>query len=217
MINSILPNDLWDTLAPLLSPERKQKFEIACTQKTNFLRLVLQDVHHPHNIAACLRSAEAFGIQHVDIVHLKKNLLRSKVSKGTAKWLQIQVHKDLNSVVASLKGQGFKIAAALPDTKALALSELPLHEPLALVFGNEHEGMDKSWLQHLDYTFTIPMCGLVQSLNISVSAAISLYQLREKLSKQKNLSLEEQRALLNHYARKIWPKTFEKLYTTLKG
>jgi tRNA (guanosine-2'-O-)-methyltransferase len=150
-------------------------------QRTRHLRLVLQDVFDPHNVGACLRSAEAFGILCCDQVNLYQKFGKiSTVSRGADQWLEIRRFTDLDLYVKGLKEQGFKVAAAYPAGTALALEELPLHEPLAVVFGNEREGLHKAWQDHVDYRFTIPMYGMVESFNVSVSVALTLHSLSQR-------------------------------------
>ncbi|MCX6123857.1 MAG: hypothetical protein NTV34_03800 [Proteobacteria bacterium] len=96
------------------------------------------------------------------------------------------------------------MAAAFPYGDAVALDDLPVDKPIALVFGNEHEGLHPTWREHSDVRFTIPMAGIVESLNISVCAAISLYAVTQKARKtlppeQYFLSPADQRGLLNRW------------------
>lgn len=146
-------------------------------ERTRRVRLVIQDVHQPHNVSACLRSADAFGVQDVDIVTLRQPFKPSTVSKGVVSWLTMRRYRDVAACVQALRAQGYVIATGLPRQDARPLTELPLERPIAVVFGNEHAGVDPGWLPEVDFAFTIPMVGMVESLNISVSAAITLHHL----------------------------------------
>ncbi len=174
-------SDLWERYSSQLTAERKRRMELTASLRTNRLRLVLQDVHHPHNVSACLRSAEAFGIQNVHVINRGEPFKASSVAKGVDRWLHINKHTDIESCVHELRKQSFKIASAMPNpTNCTSLYELPLDQPLALVFGNEHEGMSEDFKPHVDYFFTIPMYGMVESMNISVCAAITMHDLRQR-------------------------------------
>lgn len=177
------PLDAWELIAPQLTEARRERFLRVIEGRTNHIRLVIQDVHDPHNISACMRSAEAFGINHVHVVTQNQRYKPSTVARGVGGWINIHHHQGIPHCVENLRSQGYKLAAAVPRPDAHPLMELPVDEPLAVVFGNEHAGVDESWSDLVDYAFTIPMYGFVESLNISVSAAITMQHLVER-SKQ---------------------------------
>jgi tRNA (guanosine-2'-O-)-methyltransferase len=127
-----------------------------------------------------MRSAEAFGILNVDIVNLKEKFKPSTVSKGVEKWLRVRKFNAIASCAADLKSQGYKIVAGLPSQTSKPLYDIAVDRPVAVVFGNEHAGISPEWLPYVDEFFTIPMVGLVESLNISVSAALALHELARK-------------------------------------
>ena len=172
-----VPDDAYALLGPALTPERRARMEAVAAARTRHIRLVVQDVHDPHNIAACLRSADAFGVQHIEVVLLRERFKASGAARGVGHWLSLRRHRDVAACVAQLRADGFRLCAGVPSKQATPLFELPVTQPLAVVFGNEHDGIDEAWLPHIDQTFTIPMVGMVESLNISVSAAITLSHL----------------------------------------
>jgi tRNA (guanosine-2'-O-)-methyltransferase len=200
------PADAWRLLAPRMTERRRQRIGAAAAARTRHVRLVVQDIHHPHNVAACLRSAEAFGVQDVDVVVVREAGFRaSGAARGVAEWLTIRRHPSVAACAAALRRDGYRIACGLPKQDAPALFELPVATKLAVVFGNEHAGVDPDWLPFVDTPFTIPMAGLVESLNISVCAAITLCHLtrasRAALSDEAyRLPPGEQEALLNAWA-----------------
>lgn len=174
------PGQQWRDIQPRLTTERVAKLERAARLRTNHIRLVVQDIHHPHNVSACMRSAEAFGVLGVDVVNIKEKFNPSTVARGVHHWLRIRKFAAADTCIASLKAQGYRIAAGVPYDADYTLPEIPVDRPLAVVFGNEHAGVDQAWLENADVRFTIPMDGLVESLNISVSAAITLFFLTHK-------------------------------------
>jgi tRNA (guanosine-2'-O-)-methyltransferase len=201
---SSLTDDAWDLLAPKLTPERRQRMEEVARHRTDRLRLVLQDIHDPHNISACFRSAEALGIYQIDLVNLYQEFARpSSVARGSAHWLDISKFNDLGDYCEHCRQHGYKIAVGYPGPNHLDLEEIPLDNPVAVVFGNEHRGVADSWLPLADYQFKIPMVGMVESFNISVSAAITMYSLRrrylERLGDEFYVPLTEQKRLLNSW------------------
>jgi len=206
MTTTVELQQAWDELAAKLTPRRKARMEAVAKARTRWLRLVVQDIHHPHNVSACLRSAEAFGIQDVHIVTLRETFRPSEVAQGVSGWLRIHKHDTVEDCVAALVDAGYRIIAGLPPHLAqTTLAKVPVNKPTAIVFGNEHKGIDDSWQRYLNESFTIPMSGMVESLNISVSAAISLYDISsraraEVASKDYFFSDLDQLKLLNNWA-----------------
>ncbi len=197
------PSDAWDLLSPQLTAARSKRMRDVVAQRTNHLRLVIQDIHHPHNVSACLRTADAFGIARIDVVTLHESFKPSTAAKGVDDWLLIKRYKEISSCVSELKSSGFAIAAGYPSPDAVPLSELPVDRPIAIVFGNEHDGVHPEWSNALDYRFTIPMFGMVESLNISVSCAVTLHSLRMRaqasLGSEFLLNESEQKRVLDHW------------------
>ena len=174
------PGDAWELLSPLLTPTRRARLAAVAAARTRHVRLVVQDIHQPHNVSACLRSADAFGVQEVDVVTLRERFKASTVAKGVSHWLTVNRHHDVAACAAALRQGGYRIYAGVPLPGAKPLGELPVDRRIAVVFGNEHDGIDPAWHQHIDQPFTIPMAGMVESLNISVCAAITLQSLTER-------------------------------------
>lgn len=174
------PRDAWSLLAPQLSPNRRERMEAVARERTKHLRLVIQDVHDPHNVAACMRSAEAFGILHCDVINLGEPVRKSSAHRGTSSWLNVKRWKEIEECAVMLKAEGYQIAAGFPEQDCHRLDTLPLDRPIAVLFGNEHDGVSPAWLPHIDIRFTIPMVGMVESLNISVAAALTIYTLRQR-------------------------------------
>lgn len=202
--------DAWELLHTHLSEERQQRMKTVVAHRTEHLRLVMQDVHDPHNVSACMRSAEAFGILHCDVVNIKQSFKKpSTAARGAAGWLSIKKWKSIAECVRELRVEGYKIAAGYPAQDAVSLHAVPVQEKIAVIFGNEHEGVSGEWVPHIDYKFTIPMVGMVESLNISVSAAVTMFELRrrclEKLGEEGfYISPQRQHQLLNEWiCRKI--------------
>jgi tRNA (guanosine-2'-O-)-methyltransferase len=168
------------------APRRNQrsegeKFRKIAALRSDFLHLVLADVNQPHNISACLRSAEAFGVQNVHVLTKGKRFKISGVARGSAKWLDIQRYDSFEKLAQTLKDKNLLLAAAMPSKNSMYLEAVPIDRPLAIVFGNEQKGLDPQWQSIIDIEYTIPMYGFVSSFNISVAAAISLFHLNSRM------------------------------------
>ncbi len=185
--------------------EREKKLEAIVASRLGSIVAVCVNFEDPRNAAAILRTCEALGILEVYIIEEDRPFYPAlKVTQGAEKWLRIKRFRRAEPALAELRARGFRIFAATP-AGSIALEELPLASPLALVFGNEKEGISPEILAQCDGTFRVPMFGLTQSLNVSVAAGISLYFVasarRRTLGRAGDLSPAEQKALLAEYLR----------------
>jgi tRNA (guanosine-2'-O-)-methyltransferase len=166
-----------DTLSPIVTPERLSRIEDVIRSRTDSLVLVLDRIIDPHNSSAVLRSADAFGVQTVHVIVGERGFRASRgVSKGTHRWLDVIRYEDAEACARRLKKDGYAIyiAAMDADTQPEDLHDAPR---LAVVFGNEHRGVSPELTSLADGTFSIPMRGFVESLNVSVAAAIAMQTL----------------------------------------
>lgn len=166
-----------DTLSPIVTPERLSRIEDVIRSRTDSLVLVLDRIIDPHNSSAVLRSADAFGVQTVHVIVGERGFRASRgVSKGTHRWLDVIRYEDAEACARRLKKDGYAIyiAAMDADTRPEDLHDTPR---LAVVFGNEHRGVSPELRNLADGTFSIPMRGFVESLNVSVAAAIAMQTL----------------------------------------
>jgi tRNA (guanosine-2'-O-)-methyltransferase len=166
------PTSICAALAPLLLDERRTRIDAAVAARLGGLRVVIENLHDPHNGAAVLRSAEAFGIQRVDVIESHKPFRYSPtVTQGCEKWLDVVRHRSLEAAVAVLRRDGFVIYAAVPGVEA-SVDDLNFSRPAAVMVGNEHEGLTGAAIDAADKCFSIPMAGMTASLNLSVATAL---------------------------------------------
>jgi tRNA (guanosine-2'-O-)-methyltransferase len=159
-------------LAPLLLEERRARIDAAVAARLGGVRVVIENLHDPHNGAAVLRSAEAFGVQRVDVIEsLEPFRFSPTVTQGCEKWLDVVRHPTLDAAVAALRRDGFVIYAAVPGAEA-SVEDLDFSRPAAVMVGNEHEGLTGAAIDAADRTFGIPMAGMTASLNLSVATAL---------------------------------------------
>jgi len=192
---------LLDYLSGFITDNKRNKFDKIIKFRTRFLTVVLEDIYQPHNASAVLRTCDCFGIQDVHIIENKNKYdVNPDVALGSSKWLTMIKHNESeeNTIETfnKLRSQGYKIVATSPHKDEFMLDELPLDQKTALVFGTELEGLSDLALENADYFVKIPMYGFTESFNISVSAAISLYSLTEKLrNSDVNWQLQEDEIL----------------------
>jgi len=180
--------DLTHFLYILFMPtkERIEKVRKVLSLRQPDLRVVLEKVKNTHNASAVVRTCDAAGVLFLDIISSGEDpfLLNEAISTRAEKWIQFQFYPSTTDCLTRLKKQGFKIAGTSLGEDSIPYTGLDYTQPLALVFGNESDGISKEALSFADYKIKIPMIGMVQSLNLSVSVGIILYEaMRQRLEK----------------------------------
>ncbi|OGD27450.1 MAG: hypothetical protein A2028_00235 [Candidatus Aminicenantes bacterium RBG_19FT_COMBO_59_29] len=142
------------------------------------LRVVLEGVAIAHNASAVIRTCDAAGILHLDLVSPNPDLLgiNKAISTRAEKWVDVHIHESIKTCLLSLREKGFKVAVTHLDKDAISYTDLDYTQPLAVVFGSESEGVSRETLELADLKVQIPMLGMVQSLNLSVSVGVILYE-----------------------------------------
>jgi len=154
---------------------RVERLKEAVARRTRTLTVVLDGVHDPHNLSAVVRTCEGFGLLQMHVVETHAPFQVShKICQGTEKWVDIHCHATPQACLRELTARGFDIWHADPVPGSRPVKELPWERPLALVFGNEHEGASSAIVQASLGSFHIPMYGFAQSFNVSVAAGITL-------------------------------------------
>ena len=163
----------------LLTPERQARIRSVIDARLSSVTVVLDRLVDPHNTAAILRTSEGLGLCAVHVIAHEDGddgSAHRRVTQDAAKWLDVESHASGARCAAALAGRGFEVWAAHLDSKARLFTELPADRPVALLFGNEHEGPRQETLAACAGTVRIPMAGFTQSFNVSVAAAIALSQ-----------------------------------------
>lgn len=148
------------------------------------LTVVLENIHDPHNVSAILRSCDAVGVRKVKLLYTAESFpkIGKKSSASAYKWVQRVQFKSVEQCYSLLREEGFLIAASVVSDESTSLYELDLTRKTVLVFGNEHRGVSTEASAAADVRFQIPMFGMVQSLNVSVACAITLFEaLRQRI------------------------------------
>ena len=165
---------LIDTFEPMVTDARRARLLDVLGGRLTAVTVVLDAPHDPHNGSAVLRTCEALGIQHVHVIPRVEEFLASRfVSKGSEQWLDITRHRNASSALQALKAHDYVLIGSHPQGELLpsALREIPR---VAVVLGNEHAGISQELERAMDARVRVPMRGFVESLNVSVSAAILL-------------------------------------------
>lgn len=174
-------------LENFVTPERQARIDAVLTQRTRYLTVIVEDLHDAHNASAILRTCEALGIQDVHVVENFNTFKpRRGAASGSDKWLTLHRYNqssvdNTQACLARLRSQGYRLVATTPHAKALPPEAVPLDQKLAILVGSERYGVSQIGLQTADLRLQIPMAGFIESLNVSVSAALCLYALTRRL------------------------------------
>jgi tRNA (guanosine-2'-O-)-methyltransferase len=210
---------LLERLAGRLTAHRRARIEAVLARRTRWVTLALEDIYQPHNAAAVLRSCDGFGVQDVHIIeNFNPFALRSRksnVSMGTEHWLTLhrsaapkneapdagEAQPATAAALAALRARGYRLAALTLRGSPVELAEVPLDRPLALLIGTELTGLSPTAHALAEVQVRLPMEGFAQSFNLSVCAAVCLYELTRRLRAPRTgiawaLPSEEKRALL---------------------
>ena len=168
--------------------KRIEKIKWVLSKRQPSLRVVLENIHDPHNVSAIFRTCDAAGIPKVSLVYNVEKFpkIGKKSSASAYKWIEREKFKTVEECYNQLKKEKFVIYASSLNGDSKSLYDLDFTKKSAIVLGNEHRGLSKEAEELADERFYIPMFGMVQSLNVSVSAAISIY---EAVRQRKNIGL----------------------------
>ncbi len=190
-----------------LTEKRLAKIEKVIRQRQHSLRVVMENIHDPHNVSAIFRTCDAVGVPKVSLLYTIEEFPKiSKVSSSSAnKWIEKEKFNDTEKCFASLKEQGFKIYSTLLDENAESIYDIDFTEKVAIVMGNEHRGVSEQAARLSDKTIFIPMRGMIQSLNVSVATAVILYEAqRQRMLKgmyeKSELSPEELEKMIDEWS-----------------
>lgn len=178
--------ELITSLEELLTPRRRELFEKVISQRTNHLTVATEDVYQLHNTSAVIRSCDVFGVQNIHVIEERnRKKIDREIAMGAQKWVSVNRHHSSSDCIQSLKTKGFQIVATVPHGSAVNLADFDVSQPLAIFFGTEQEGLSEEVKNQANQFLKIPMVGFTESLNISVSAAIILQHITQKIKSSK--------------------------------
>lgn len=161
---------------------RQEKVKRVLAHRQPSLSVIMENIRDPHNVSAILRSCDAVGAHRLTLMYNSHEpfpdfqLVGKQSSSGAKKWIDIRQETSVKECYDAYHEQGYKVYASKLDENAISLYDMDLTQKVALVFGNEGRGVCDEAADLADGTFMIPMFGMVQSLNVSVAAAVTLYE-----------------------------------------
>lgn len=177
-----------------MSPERYQKIRRMLDMRQIDLTVCMEQVHKPHNLSAVLRSCDAVGIHYAHAVWDDKNRLAGGAAAGSQNWVRVKAHDTIQDAVSDFKQQGMQVLVTNLSDTAVDFREIDYTKPTAILLGQEKYGATPEAIAAADQDIVIPMVGMVQSLNVSVAAALVLYE------------AQRQRQLAGMYQQKLLPE-----------
>jgi tRNA (guanosine-2'-O-)-methyltransferase len=190
-----------------MTPERYNRMLSVIKNRQTNLTVVMENVNDPHNISAVMRTCDAVGIQDIYILNTKiakHDYFGVKSSSSAAKWLTVHQFTNAQECFTALRKNYNKIYTTHLSSDAVSLYDIDFTDSVALVFGNEHDGVSEETIALADGNFIIPQLGFIKSLNVSVACAVSIYEAhRQKMAagqyKEQAMSPERQETLLTNW------------------
>ncbi len=189
--------------------KRIAKIKSVIQSRQSSLRVILENIHDPHNVSAIFRSCDAVGVSKIGLLYtIEKFPKISKVSSASSnKWLEVEKFSSTVECITKVKSEGFTVLATALDEGAKNFYDLDLTEKVAIVMGNEHRGISKEVAKLSDELIYIPMRGMIQSLNVSVATAVILYEAQRQralkgLYEKSELTEEEVEKMIDEWSRK---------------
>lgn len=188
-MNDLVKGQLVEYLRDFTTEDRWQRINEVLDKRTRHITVVLEDIYQPHNASAVLRSCDCFGIQDVHIIENKNEFSPNKsITIGAHKWITLHSYDEpdknnTKSCYEKLHSEGYQIIATTPHEDDVTIDRVPVDQKTALVFGAELTGLSDYALEHADGYAKIPMVGFSESFNISVGAALCMYDLTSRLRK----------------------------------
>ena len=172
----------------MASNERIEKLRHVLKNRHLDLKVILEDIHDPHNVNAIYRTCEAIGVMDVILLYINKEFpdIKFKSSASACKWIDIHKFSNPIDIIPKLKEQGHQIYSLVLDEKAKTIYDIDWTKPSTIVVGNEHRGVSPDMQRLSTQNIYIPMNGIIESLNVSVATAVTLYEAfrQRKISKK---------------------------------
>ena len=189
--------------------KRLNKIVNVAKQRQFSLRVVLENIHDPHNVSAIFRTCDAVGVSQVDLLYTMEKFPKiSKVSSASSKkWVEQRKFESTEECSMTLKQEGFKIFGTVLADEAENIYNLDLTEKVAILMGNENRGLSEEIIKNCDKLIYIPMRGMIQSLNVSVATAVILYEAQRQrtlkgMYEKSELPKNELETLINYWCDK---------------
>jgi tRNA (guanosine-2'-O-)-methyltransferase len=161
-------------LEPFANEARRHRLRSVIDARLDSVTVLFDSPYDPHNGAAVLRSCDAFGVQRLHVIERQQTFLAAReVARGSQRWVDVRTYTEGAPAALGLRAGGFELIATHPEGE-LVPEDLPALGRIALVLGNERDGIASDLALHCGRSVRVPMRGFAESLNVSVTAAILL-------------------------------------------
>jgi tRNA (guanosine-2'-O-)-methyltransferase len=171
------PETLVRVLQPMLTPERIARIDSVLAARLTSVATAVEDTYDPHNAAATIRTTEALGLQDLHVIEPHARFSATKgVTRGAHRWIDLHRWPSAETAAAHLHERGFRVFATLPDA-TFSIEDVDVSGPIAVLFGNEHDGLSPAAIAACDASITVPMFGFTESYNLSVTVGLAMSRL----------------------------------------
>jgi len=167
-----------------MTSDRYKRIYNMLQQRQTDLTVVMENVHKAHNLAAIARTCDAVGIPEIHAIsNIEELNLTEDAASGSGKWVNVNIHENIDSVYSQLRQNGFQLLTAHFNERAIDFRKINFTKPTAIIVGQELDGLTEEAITKADSSLIIPMYGMVQSLNVSVATAVILYEAQRQRNK----------------------------------
>jgi tRNA (guanosine-2'-O-)-methyltransferase len=171
------PAAICAALEPMMTPARIARIDAVLAARLVSVVTVVEDTYDPHNAAATIRTSEALGLQEVHVIERAQRFAATKgVTKGSHQWIDLMRWPDPSAAITALHARGFRVYATAPGATA-TIDDVAVDSPLAVLFGNEHDGVTSEAIAASDAAISVPMFGFSESYNLSVTVGLAMSRL----------------------------------------
>ncbi|MCO7224577.1 tRNA (guanosine(18)-2'-O)-methyltransferase TrmH [Pleionea sp. CnH1-48] len=194
-----------------MKENRIQRINELLDNRQTDLTVLMDQVHKSHNLAAIVRTGDAIGVGEIHAVQASGNVRQcGGTAMGSNRWVTTHVHKTLDEGITTVKSQGMQVLAAHFSDRAKDFRDIDYTKPTCILVGAEKYGVSDEAADAADHHILIPMVGMVQSLNVSVAAALVLYEAQRQ---RKDAGMYGKRTIADDVAERL---TFEWLHDDIK-
>ena len=171
------PSKICEALLPMMTPERIARIDAVLAARLGSIVTCVEDTYDPHNAAATIRTTEALGLQELNVIEPHNRFSAAQgVTRGAHRWIDLARWPTAEDAIRSLHARGFRVYATAPAA-TVSVEDVDVGSPLAIVFGNEHDGVSESAIAACDGAITVPMFGFTESYNLSVTVGLAMSRL----------------------------------------
>jgi tRNA (guanosine-2'-O-)-methyltransferase len=180
MIEKHGPARICAALAPMMTQERIARIDVVLAARLASVVTAVEDTYDPHNAAATIRTTEALGLQELHVIEPQLRFSAAKgVTRGAHRWIDLTRWPAADTAVHALRARGFRVYATAPGAH-VSVEDVDVSTPLAIVFGNEHDGVSETAIAACDGAITVPMFGFTESYNLSVTVGLAMSRIANR-------------------------------------